>query len=77
MEIRGILLGWGSNKRGYKWIDIEGLRLDLGKDGIADSVLNALVRQRVEAFVQVQWVRTQDGRSWPRRRVLALKPIDR
>lgn len=75
MEIRGVLLRWGKNDRGYRWIDVEGLRLDVGKNDIPDSVLNALVGQKVEAYVQVQWVRAQDGRAWPRRRVLAVKPL--
>lgn len=75
MKVQGIMLGWGKNDKGYKWIDIEGLRLDVGKNGIADSALEALVGQEVVAVVQVQWTRMRDGRSWPRRRVLAVRPL--
>lgn len=76
MKVQGVMLGWGKNDKGYRWIDIEGLRLDVGKNGIADSALEALVGQEVVAVVQVQWVQTKDGNSWPRRRVLAVRLLE-
>lgn len=76
MKVQGVMLGWGRNDKGYKWLDIEGLRLDAGKDGIADAALEALVGQEVVAVVQVQWTRTKDGNSWPRRRVLTVRPLE-
>lgn len=76
MKVQGVMLGWGKNDKGYRWIDIEGLRLDVGKNGIADSALEALVGQEVVAVVQVQWVQTKDGNSWPRRRVLSVRLLE-
>lgn len=75
MKIQGVLLSWGKSDRGYRWADIEGLRLDIGKDGITDSVLDSLEGREVVAVVQVQWVRSSSGKAWPRRRVLTIWPV--
>lgn len=76
MRIRGILLGYGQNNRGYRWIDVEGLRLDVGKNGIRMEDLESLKGKEVEAFVQVDWRRTASGGWFARRRVLAIRGVD-
>ncbi|MEM2592572.1 MAG: hypothetical protein QXI60_08315 [Thermofilaceae archaeon] len=76
MRIRGVMLGWRRNEKGYRVVDIEGLLVDAGKNGVADSVLESLVGQEVEAIVQVHWNRSQDGKPFARRRMLAIRPVD-
>lgn len=75
MKIQGVLLRWGSNDKGYKWADVEGLRLDLGKNSWSEAYLNSLLFKEVEVHVQVDWRRSGDGRWFTRRRVLAIHPV--
>lgn len=76
MKVIGYMLGWGRNDQGYRWIDIEGLRLEVGKDGrIGDDVLDSLVGSEVVAVVNVQWRRTRTGALFASRRVLALSKL--
>jgi hypothetical protein len=76
MKIRGVLLRWGTNRKGYRWIDVEGLRLDIGKDGWSEAFLNSVLSREVEVHVQVDWRRTAGGQWFTRRRVLAIRPVD-
>jgi hypothetical protein len=76
MKIRGVCLGWGKNAKGYMWVDIEGLRLDLGKNGWSEAFLNSIESKEVDVFVQVDWRQSRDGRWFSRRRVLAIRPVD-
>lgn len=76
MKVIGILLGWGRNERGYRWIDVEGLRLDAGKNGVSDSVLDSLLGQEVVAYVQVDFRRQEGGRWFVRRRLLAIRKAE-
>lgn len=74
MKIQGVLLGWGKNENGYRWIDLEGLRLDCGKNGVPDSALEALVGREVEVHVVVDFRQKKDGGWFTRRRVLTVLP---
>jgi hypothetical protein len=77
MKIRGVLLKWGKNAKGYRWIDVEGLRLDMGKvNGWSEAFLDSVVSREVEVFVQVDWRQAGNGRWYTRRRVLSIRPVD-
>jgi hypothetical protein len=75
MKIRGVLLGWGANDKGYRWIDVEGLRLDIGKDRWSEAFLNSVVAREVEVWVQIDWRKGPGGRWFNRRRVLSIRPV--
>jgi hypothetical protein len=76
MKIRGVLLRWGTNKRGYRWIDVEGLHLDIGKDRWSEAFLDSIVSREVEVLVQIDWRQSPSGGWFARRKVLAIRPVD-
>lgn len=76
VELRGLLLNWGKNENGYRWVDVGGFRLDAGKNGVPDSVIEALVGSMVKVIVETSWVERKDGSRFVRRKLVSVRALD-
>ncbi|MEM2126243.1 MAG: hypothetical protein QXQ53_07605 [Candidatus Methanosuratincola sp.] len=75
-KIEALMLGWSKTEEGYRRVDVEGILLDAGKDGIPDAVLDSLTGQMVVAYYQTEWRPKKGGGWFPRRRLLAIRKAE-
>jgi len=76
MKVIGVLTRVARNEKGYGFIEIENsLRLDIGKNEERFVELERLVGRDVVVTVNTEW-RSVDGKKFPSRRAIAVRPLD-